>query len=94
MSYPHAVRIAIALSWNYILDSRTGKVDKFVNDAGLLLGSIGAADLAVLESVPKADAGICIDRLNLLVKTCWAVANALQTCICKAEATEFKEVAA
>ncbi len=55
------------------------KVDRFVEESGKLLGLISAADLSVVENTEKSDGGVCVDRLLLLAKTCYAVANAIQT---------------
>lgn len=62
------------------------KVDRFVEDSGKLLTLITADDLSVVENTLKSDGGVCIDRLLLLAKTCYAVANAIQTSQAKAAA--------
>lgn len=62
------------------------KVDRLIADASALLTAITADDLKLLENLMKSDANVCIDRLNLLAKTCYAVANALQTAQMKQEA--------
>jgi hypothetical protein len=67
-----------------------GKVDQFVADAGRLLESISGDDLAALETAPKADAGVCIERLMLLAKTCNMVANALQVNLARQEAVTIQ----
>ena len=67
-----------------------GKVDQFVADAGRLLESISGDDLAALETAPKADAGVCIERLMLFAKTCYTVANALQTNLARQEAVTIQ----
>jgi len=57
-----------------------------VEDSGKLLTLITADDLSVVENTMKSDGGVCIDRLLLLAKTCYAVANAIQTSQAKAAA--------
>jgi ParB family transcriptional regulator, chromosome partitioning protein len=63
------------------------KIDRFIEQAGRLLEMISAEDLAVAEGILRNDAGVCIDRLNLLGKTCYRAANALQTAQTRAEVT-------
>jgi ParB family chromosome partitioning protein len=67
-----------------------GKVDQFMLDAGRLLESINGDDIAALETAPKSDAGVCIEKLLLLAKTCNTIANALQTNQARQEAVTIQ----
>lgn len=67
-----------------------GKVDQFVIDAGKLLESISGDDIVALQTAPKSDAGVCVERLLLVAKTCYAVANALQSNLARQEAATIQ----
>lgn len=59
------------------------KVDRFIQQADALLGSVTEDDLSVIESVLKSDAPACVQKLNLLMGVAKKVREALETNIAK-----------
>ena len=62
------------------------KVDLFIQRAGRLLTSIGAADLDLLTRVPKSNASAAAEQLGMLEKLCRDAKNALLENAAKQEA--------